>query len=420
VRSKKDDAFDEEMSIGYYGWRVVFAGFVMAIVAWGVGFYGPSIYLVELTRQNGWPTTLISSATTFYYLLSSVLMVFVDSFVRKLGPKVLASIGVSLLAASLGAFGVLSQPWQLFLVYSVLALGWTATSIAGISCVVGPWFNRRRGMAISLAMNGGSIGGIVAAPLLAWTAASYGFAAATRLGGISILCVALPVVFLLVRRPPERILHPSGAGVGTNIDVGTTRMQALKNWHFWTIAGPSALALIAQVGFLFHMVAIVESILDRGDAAKIVSLTALGALTGRLALGNVIDRLQPRKVGAVCVATQAMALIVLANSHERFFIYASCITFGLSVGSILMVPIVTIQREMHPASFGLLVGLSSAIAQFAFSIGPGALGLLKDLTGTYDLPLAFCVTLEAASCLFVLLGPRMFGHARLAPEGRGA
>ena len=30
---------------GFYGWRVVWAAFVVAVFGWGLGFYGPPVYL---------------------------------------------------------------------------------------------------------------------------------------------------------------------------------------------------------------------------------------------------------------------------------------------------------------------------------------------------------------------------------------
>ena len=39
-----------------HGSRVVWTAFVVAVFGWGVGFYGPGIYLVALHRSHGWPS----------------------------------------------------------------------------------------------------------------------------------------------------------------------------------------------------------------------------------------------------------------------------------------------------------------------------------------------------------------------------
>ena len=64
------DANRRETSLHCAGWRVVLLCFVMAVLCWGLGFYGHGFYLAELKRQHGWPTALISSASTTCYLFS--------------------------------------------------------------------------------------------------------------------------------------------------------------------------------------------------------------------------------------------------------------------------------------------------------------------------------------------------------------
>jgi hypothetical protein len=37
----------------FYGWRVVSAAFVLAVFGWGMGFYGPPVFLSELRETKG-------------------------------------------------------------------------------------------------------------------------------------------------------------------------------------------------------------------------------------------------------------------------------------------------------------------------------------------------------------------------------
>src|ERR1700738_5709022 len=93
-----------ETSIRYDGWRIVAVCFVVATFGWGLGFYGQSVYLAELHRAHGWPASLVSGATTFFYLFGAGVVVFVAEAVRKFGPRncliagncatALASIGI--------------------------------------------------------------------------------------------------------------------------------------------------------------------------------------------------------------------------------------------------------------------------------------------------------------------------------------
>ena len=150
-----------EESRRYAGWRVTFVCFVMAIFCWGLGFYGHGVYLAELRRLNGWPASLLSGATTVYYLFSALLVVFVSDALGRLGLRTVVLLGVACLSASTAMIGMVQRPWQLFAVYLVMSFGWATMSAGAITNILGVWFDRRRGLAISLALTGASASGVV-------------------------------------------------------------------------------------------------------------------------------------------------------------------------------------------------------------------------------------------------------------------
>src|SRR3954464_4100487 len=85
----------DETSIRYEGWRIVAVCFLVATFGWGLGFYGQSVYLAELTRPRGWPGSLISGGTPFFYLFGALVVVFVSDAIRRFGPRNCLLAGVS-------------------------------------------------------------------------------------------------------------------------------------------------------------------------------------------------------------------------------------------------------------------------------------------------------------------------------------
>src|SRR6185437_13774146 len=155
----------DESSIRYDGWRIVAVCFLVATFGWGLGFYGQSVYVAELHRLRGWPASLISAGTTFFYLFGALLVVFVSEAIRGFGPRNCLLAGIFAMAAAAVAIGHASAPWQLYLADVMLAFGWAGTSLGMITNTLGLWFDAKRGMAISLALNGASFGGIIGVPL---------------------------------------------------------------------------------------------------------------------------------------------------------------------------------------------------------------------------------------------------------------
>src|SRR4029077_1902406 len=90
-------------------------------------------------------------------------------------------------------------------IFALMSIGWATMSGAAVNIIVAPWFDRRRGFAVSLAMNGASAGGLVMAPLLIFLIDRFGFGGALGLVSVLTLAVLLPLVALIARekRPDE-------------------------------------------------------------------------------------------------------------------------------------------------------------------------------------------------------------------------
>ena len=395
----------DETSPRYAGWRVVAACFVVAVFCWGFGLYGHGVYLVELQRLHGWPASLIASAASLYYLLSATLVVFISDAIARLGPRRVVLTGAACMGSAVTLLAFITAPWQLFAAYLILATGAAAMHTGAITTIVGLWFDRQRGLAISLALNGASFGGILVTPALVLAIEAVGFQTA-MVGAAAIMTVTvLPAALLWIDRPPARSdAWPPGSPAGLRGEAWT-RAMALRSAAFWSVAGPFAVALMAQIGFIVHQIAFLEPAMDRPRAGLAVGVMTVMAVAGRILLGVFIARLDARRVTALSVASQAAALFAMTQTTDVAVLFVACAVFGLTVGNLITLPAIVIQREFDAASFGLLVGLSTAIGQFTCVVGPGLLGVLRDLTGGYGASLALCIALELAAAAVIYLKP---------------
>ena len=103
------------MQTSFFGWRIVAGAFVLAIFGWGLGFYGPPIYLHAVEEARGWSVALVSGAVTVHFLTGAVVVANLPRLYRRYGlPPVTKTGAVSL---GLGVLGWASahEPWQLLL-----------------------------------------------------------------------------------------------------------------------------------------------------------------------------------------------------------------------------------------------------------------------------------------------------------------
>jgi cyanate permease len=151
---------------------------------------------------------------------------------------------------------------------------------------------------------------------------------------------------------------------------------------------------MAQVGFFVHQIAFLEPAIGRTQAGLTVALLTAMAIVGRLALGASVLRLDLRRVTALSLLSQAAALLAMTQTTNAAALFLACAIFGLSAGNLVSLPALIIQREFEATSFGMLVGLSTAIGQFTYAFGPGLLGIVRDATGGYTAALTLCMMLQ--------------------------
>ncbi|MGM4930507.1 MFS transporter [Tardiphaga sp. 619_E2_N8_5] len=405
----KKPEVNDETSARYDGWRIVGVCFLLATFGWALGFYGQSVYLAELQRVHGWPASTIATATTFFYLVGALLVAFVSEAMRALGPRNCLLAGVGVMAFATILLGQITSPWQLYAVNVLLAFGWAGTSLGAITNTLGLWFDKKRGMAISLALNGASFGGIVGVPLMVTASNAFGFGGATIAAAIAMLVLLVPVIIIFVGHPPHRAASAAQGGVAVTASAPSStriRAEAMRDVAFLTLTIAFAFGLFAQVGFIVHLISFLDPVIGRERAAAAVSLLTLMAVVGRVLFSTVIDRLNQRLASALSFLSQATALAIIINSRNEALVFFACALFGFSVGNLITLPALIVQREFAARSFGVLVSLITAATQVTYAFGPGIVGWLRDFSGSYAVPFYVCMALQVAAAVLIMVRGR--------------
>src|SRR5262245_13821964 len=98
----------------FFGRRVLAGAFVLAVCGWGLGFYGPPIYLHAVQAARGWPLALVSAAVTAHFLVGAVVVANLPALYRRFGLAAVTKLGGLALAAGVLGWALAAAPWQLF------------------------------------------------------------------------------------------------------------------------------------------------------------------------------------------------------------------------------------------------------------------------------------------------------------------
>lgn len=390
----------------FYGWRVVKACLFIAFIAWSFALYGPSVYINTLSETRQWPVGDVSTALTFSFLINAISIGFVGSIIGRHGPQIVMAVGAVVMAAGIIAIGQITEPWQAFIAFPMMGLGWSCLSTIAVSATIAPWFERYQGKAISTALLGASLGGMLGVPISLLLVSLLGFSWAMATIGIVVVASVVPISLFVLRRCPEDMgLQPDGLPLVEGSTVAAnrnwTRAQALSTFALRSTIVTFGIALMVQLGFLSQQVKLLQAFISPTETAVTVLFSGALAFLGRILLTRLADRVNVRVIAGFVLLISAAGLTVAASANSATQLIVGTLLFGFNVGNLTTLPALIVRREFGAPSFGKVFGVTGTFMQFISALGPAAFGLLHDRTGNYSLAIGLAAMMMVFGAVLI-------------------
>ncbi len=383
----------------FFGRRVVWAAFVMAVFGWGIGVYGPPVFLHAVLERTDWPLERVSFAVTLHFLVGAVVVANLPRIHARFG--IAASTTGGAVVAALGVLGwsLAQSPWQLFAAALASGAGWVLLGGAVINAVIAPWYVRRRPMALANAYNGASVGGLIFSPLWVALIAGFGFAQAALLVGVTMIAVVGGLAYAVFAKTPQSLgLLPDGDEFSPSPQadaetVTVAPVPALPPTQVWrdrrlvTLALGMSAGLFAQVGLLAHLYSLLVPAMGAQAAGVLMGAATAAAIVGRTAVARLMPAGADRRlIAAAAYAVQWVGTLVLwaADPTQVGAMVLGVLLFGTGVGNAISLPPLVAQVEFAPADVQRVVSLIVATSQAVYAFAPVLLGSVLVLTGGAD------------------------------------
>lgn len=397
----------------FFGWTVVRAAFVLALFGWGVGFYGPPVFLHAVQVRTGWPVAAVSAAVTLHFLVGAVVVANLPRLHRRFGVPAVTTGGSLLLALGVGGWAVAAEPWHLIAATLLSGAGWVTMGAAAVNAVLAPWFAARRPAALAMAYNGASLGGVVFSPLWVAAIAAWGFPAAAGVVGVVMVAVVAVLSARVFRLTPAAMgQHPDGGATpaAAALAEAAAPLPAGGIWRdarFATLTAAMALTLFAQIGLLAHLVSVLAPLLGAQEAGLLAGVATAVAIVGRTLVGWLLPAGADRRLAAAAsLAVQIAGSLVLTVADGSLpLLVAGVALFGFGIGNATSLPPLVAQQEFRRADCLRAVALMVATAQAAYAFAPAAFGFLRG-GAAGDAALFLAAAAVQALAVVVLLGGR--------------
>ena len=372
----------------YYGWWIVFVGFlVYALVYSSISTAG--VFTLPITEEFGFARSAYSIRSLFAAAGTIIGSFTMGRFIAKHSIKhtMIGSCTILVLAAIGTSF--CTQLWQFYALSLVQGFGFAGTSMIPVPVLINTWFGpKKKGLAMSIALAGSGVGGMVMTVILNWFCQNMGWRTAFY-ACAAVYLITIPFIAVLVVRSPkekglERLGEVAVSGV-TSEKTGLAYAEGKKTKAYWLILGSFFLMALVNAGILNHEIPYFN---DAGfSASKAASLGALavGSLTiGKLILGVMFDKIGVKKsvfIGNVCLMVAMVLIYIVSGFHSMGYVYVLFYAIGGSVATVA-VPLV-VASVFGDKEFSRYLGSINVVTGIGNPIGSIFCGLLFDITGSY-------------------------------------
>lgn len=398
-----------------YHWVILVCCVLTLMFAYSTRIGLAQLFATEILKETGFATSAYFLAGT----ISSVICIFTGPIAGKLlrGKYMRPTFFICVVGTlvSYACYGFCHSLWQFYLVGALVGIFAMGCCTIPVSVLITNWFEKNRGLMISIAMMGISIGGTVLSPLLSWLIVEFGWRYAYFILCALSLIVLVPIALFVVRRAPQDVgLEPYGHGEETAVSTKKKNVPA-SNWNatlkearktpiLWMFA-VGAFLIYFTACFMGHMSYYLQGVgFDAAAVASYISLYSVVAIIGKLVLGRIFDRFGPKigiLFGCGTFFLFLVAFIFVQGSPMMLYFAAVMYGFGTCTATVA-IPIMT-TSVFGAKNYSELYGFVSAFTMTGSAIGSSAIGLVYDLTGSYRPALTVLAILTALTIVIMFV-----------------
>lgn len=389
----------------FYGWWMILACDLIAIVSGGIWYYGFGAFLKPISDEFGWSRAGTSVGFSLARLESAGVGIPAGYLSDRFGPRRVMLIGIAVTSLGLIALSRIDNLGSFYGVCIVVALGYGFGFFIPMATAVANWFEKKIGKAMGLFQAGYGGCGIIP-PVLVLLINNYGWRQALVISGIALAVICTPLSLLVKHRPEQygnvpdgtqaqKVSFPERAETSPQNENGSpgipsreadefTLRETMRKPSFWLITIGFGLSSFTFSAILVHEIPYLISI---GFSAEIAALgmtcITFSSFVGRLGFGWLGDTFNKRHLMVICFALQLVGILVHARAESLWLLLLSLAVFGPGYGGSMPLR-VAIQRDYFGRkSFGVSQGMMLFFVAIPSALGPVFAGWVFDMSQSY-------------------------------------
>jgi MFS family permease len=345
----------------------------------GVGMWSVVVVLPVVQAEFAATRGAVSLAFTMTMLGFGLGGVVTGRLTDRFGIVTAMAVSIGLIGLAYVMAGLSATLPQFIAVYFLIGLG-TAATFAPLMAEASHWFERYRGLAVTIVASGNYVAGTIWPPLVNFGVQSVGWR--TTHIAIGIFCtVAMALVLLLLRSQigaAARRDHENAPPPPVDLQISTnalTVILCIASISCCVAMSMPQVHIVAYCGDLGYGVA-------RG--AEMLSLMMAFGIVSRIGSGFLADRIGGVRTLLIGSAAQGFALLFYLFFDSLSSLYVISAMFGLFQGGIVPSYAIIVREAMPAREAATRVGIVIFASVFGMSFGGWISGVIFDATGSYQ------------------------------------
>ncbi len=397
----------------FYGWYVLAASFFLLFFQSGARFsFG--IMFKPMIAELGWNRASISSVFFLHMVFFALALSVAGKLYDRYGPRWVIFVSTVLLAGGYMCTALVRSLWQFYLFYGILAaVGTGGASVPLIASLMSKWFEKRRGLAISLALSGTCLGQFLLVPIFNRFVLTYSWRISYLFIGLIILVLNTILALAVIKGDPVDLgfkpyghknandaVDPNPSTVSAVHEPDLNLPQAMKTYSFWLFL---IFMFICGSGDFLVATHLVPFVTDYGvsptAAANMLALYGLMGLGGILIAGPISDLIGNKIPIALTFVLRLLlfGLILKYRTPLSFYIFAA----GFGFTWLVTAPLTTtlVGRLYGFAHVGIISGFITTVHHLGGGFWAYMGGLFFDKTGSYQIIFIFSAVLAVIATI---------------------
>lgn len=402
----------------FYGWYVLAASFIILFLTTGVAF-SIGVMFKPFLAEFGWNRSSISMGIFINMVMYALSLIVAGRAYDRYGPKWVITISALLISAGYMSISFVNSIWQFVIFYGILVgSGMGGTAIPLIGALLTKWFDKGRGLAVSLGITGGCLGQFVVVPLLTLSVLNYGWRLSYFCIGLVMLIVIVGLGLFVIKGDPDDLgMAPFGKKNGETAgglrtqdfqdggrkDLGL--MDAARTYSFWLFL---AFMFICGSGDFLVTTHLIPYVTDHGipsiTAGDMLAWLGLMSLGGILVAGPVSDLIGNKIPIALTFALRFLLFLLILKYQNLVSFYLFSLTFGFTLMVTAPLGPILVGKLYGFSHVGLISGLSVTVHHLGGGFWSYMGGFIFDRTGSYRLAfvLSALMALIAVFCTMAI------------------